>query len=204
MESYVVGKKRRVLLYVLMLLVFVGFVTAELIYPGERSENMKLGNIIYHGTITWQKPDGTQESIKVPGKYDVAADETMILTTHLPKNYSENTFAIRSSMQDVAFYVDNQLRMEYDTKNTRPFGKNSASRYVFCPTSEQDAGKEVRIELTTHTLNYAGVVNRIYCGDRGDIWAHIFNQHGIATVMGFFILFAGVLTVIFSIALGIV
>lgn len=204
MESYAVGKKRRVLLYVLMMLLFVGFVTAELIYPGERSENMKLGNITYHGTITWQKPDGTQESIKVPGKYDVAADETMILTTHLPKNYSENTFAIRSSMQDVAFYVDNQLRMEYDTKNTRPFGKNSASRYVFCPTSEQDAGKEVRIELTTHTLNYAGVVNRIYCGDRGDIWAHIFNQHGIATVMGFFILFAGVLTVIFSIALGIV
>ena len=31
---------------------------------------------------------------------------------------------------------------------TRVVGKNSASCYVFCPTSAEDAGKEVRIELT--------------------------------------------------------
>ena len=33
-------------------------------------------------------------------------------------------------------------------QRTRLVGKNSASCYVFCPTSEDDAGKEVRIELT--------------------------------------------------------
>ena len=203
MESYAVGKKRRIVLYALMLLMLVGFFAAELIYPSERSESMKLENIAYQGKLTWQKPDGTQEVIKAPGSYDVGVDETMVITTRLPEDYSENTFAIRSSLQDVSFYIDGKLRMKYDTVNTRPFGKNSASRYVFCPTSQKDSGKEVRIELTTHTANYTGVVNTIYCGDRGDIWAQIFDRYGLETVMAFFILFAGVITVLFSIALRI-
>ena len=203
MESFAVGKKRRIVLYALMLLMLVGFFAAELIYPSERSESAKLENITYQGKLTWQKPDGTQEVIKAPGTYDVGVDETMVITTRLPEDYSVNTLAIRSSLQDVSFYIDGELRTKYDTVSTRPFGKNSASRYVFCLTSEKDAGKEVRLELTTHTANYTGVVNTIYCGDRGDIWAQIFDQYGLETVMAFFILFAGLITVLFSIALGI-
>lgn len=204
MESYAVSKKRQSVLYILMLLIFVGFFAAEIAYPSERSESMKLQNITYQGKFIWHKSDGTQEVIKVPGVYDVAVNETMVLTTWLPENYNENTLAIRSSLQDVSFYIDGKLRTKYDTTDTRPFGKNSASRYIFCLTSEKDAGKEVRLELTTHTSNYAGVVNTIYCGDRGDIWAQIFDEYGMETVMALFILFAGVITVLFSIALGIV
>ena len=55
------------------------------------------------------------------------------------------------------------LRAGYDTSHTRLVGKNSASSYVFCPTSAADAGKEVRIELRTNTDKYSGVVNEVYC-----------------------------------------
>ena len=111
---------------------------------------------------------------------------------------------IRSSLQDIRFYVDGKLRIEYDTSDTRIIGKNSASQYVFCPTSAADAGKEVRIELTTHTGKYAGVVNEIYCGDKSELWEYIFEKYGITMIIAFFLLFAGAVTVIFSIALGIV
>lgn len=94
----------------------------------------------------------------------------MTILTRLPEDYHENTLAIRSSLQSVRFYVDGELRMEYDTSGTRLVGKNSASCYVFCPTSEDDAGKEVRIELTTNTAKYSGVVNTVYCGDEAAIW----------------------------------
>lgn len=63
--------------------------------------------------------------------------------------FNANVMAIRASLQTVRFYVDGSLRAEYDTKDTRPFGKDSASRYVFCNMSEDDAGKELRIELTS-------------------------------------------------------
>lgn len=127
----------------------------------------------------------------------------MVLVTRLPDDFTQTSFAIRSSLQDVRFYVDGELRSEYHTDKTRLNGKNSASRYVFCPTSEKDAGKMLQIELTTHTDNYSGVVNTVYCGDKGDIWASIFRDYGLETIIAFFILFVGLVTIIFSVALGI-
>lgn len=127
----------------------------------------------------------------------------MVLVTRLPDDFTQTSFAIRSSLQDVRFYVDGELRSEYHTDKTRLNGKNSASRYVFCPTSEKDAGKMLQIELTTHTDNYSGVVNTVYCGNKGDIWASIFRDYGLETIIAFFLLFVGLVTIIFSVALGI-
>lgn len=127
----------------------------------------------------------------------------MVLVTRLLDDFTQTSFAIRSSLQDVRFYVDGELRSEYHTDKTRLNGKNSASRYVFCPTSEKDAGKMLQIELTTHTDNYSGVVNTVYCGDKGDIWASIFRDYGLETIIAFFLLFVGLVTIIFSVALGI-
>ena len=112
--------------------------------------------------------------------------------------------AIRSSLQDVRFYIDGKLRKEYNAKSLHRFGKNSASRYIFCNTSSADAGKELRLELTTYTSNYSGVVNTIYCGDQMQIWSYIFNHNFSTTVIGSFIFFASIVTILFSIALGIV
>ena len=72
-------------------------------------------------------------------------------------------------------YIDGELRTEYDTKDTRPFGADSASRYVFCRTVASDAGKELRIELESNSKMYSGIVNEIFCGDKMDIWTYIFG-----------------------------
>ena len=125
----------------------------------------------------------------------------MVITTTLPKDYDETSFAIRSSLQDIKFYVGKQLRAQYSTKDTRMAGKNSASRYIFCPTTYKDAGKTLRIELTTFTSNYSGIVNEVYCGNKADIWQNIYNTYGISTFIAFFILFAGIPSILFGIAL---
>ena len=41
----------------------------------------------------------------------------MIITTTLPDDYNENVIAIRSSLQDVRFYIDGKLRKEYNAKS---------------------------------------------------------------------------------------
>lgn len=190
--------------YILMLVVFFWFIATQLLGNSEQSSGMSRAGYVYQGQILWEKPDGSSEPITVPGKYDVAENETMVLTLQLPESYREQNLMIRSSLQDIRFYVDGKLRIEYDTSDTRIVGKNSASQYVFCPTSAADAGKEVRIELTTHTGKYAGVVNEIYCGDKSELWESIFEKYGTTMIVAFFLLFAGIVTVIFSIALGIV
>ncbi len=190
--------------YLMMAFLIVGFIIAECILPSERSQSVSDNNITYEGSFTWEKSDGEREAIEVPGRYDVKPGDTMVITTVLPDDFNASVMAIRASLQTVRFYVDGSLRAEYDTKDTRPFGKDSASRYVFCNMSEDDAGKELRIELTSHASNYSGVVNTVYCGEKSDIWTNIFHNSSRETIIAFFIFFAAVVSVMFSIALSIV
>ena len=202
-ETYAKGSIQRIVFYIVMAAILIVFVAAEIVYPGEYGGASQEKNLIYHGVFVWEKTDGTREKIKVPGQYEVPAGETMTIVTTFPDNYKATSIAIRSSLQSVRFYVDGKLRTEYDTAGTRPFGKDSASRYVFCPTYTRDAGRELKIELTSNTTNYSGVVNPVYSGDKADIWAFIFNDNKMESLIALFILFAGIITILFSFALRI-
>ena len=203
-KPYKTNKNISRLFYILMMIIFVWFIGIQILGPDEQFFDQSGHSIIYNGTFTWKKSDGTKQNISVPGRYKVPTKQTMIITTTLPDDYNENVIAIRSSLQDVRFYIDGKLRKEYNAKSLHRFGKNSASRYIFCNTSSADAGKELRLELTTYTSNYSGVVNTIYCGDQMQIWSYIFNHNFSGTVIGLFIFFASIVTILFSIALGIV
>ena len=171
--------------------------------PTEHNNSKTEEALLYQGEFVWEKTDGSREMIEVPGKYEVPAKTTMTIITQLSENYTESMLAIRSSLQSVRFYVDGELRAEYDTSEERVVGKNSASCYVFCPTSAEDAGKEVRIELQTNTNKYSGVVNAVYCGNAVEIWGYLFRTYGLETIIAFFLLFAGIVTIIFGFSLGI-
>ena len=203
-KPYKTNKNISRLFYILMMIIFVWFIGIQILGPDEQFFDQSGHSIIYNGTFTWKKSDGTKQNISVPGRYKVPAKQTMIITTTLPDDYNENVIAIRSSLQDVRFYIDGKLRKEYNAKSLHRFGKNSASRYIFCNTSSADAGKELCLKLTTYTSNYSGVVNTIYCGDQMQIWSYIFNHNFSGTVIGSFIFFASIVTILFSIALGIV
>ena len=203
-DNFRISKKNTTLLYLIMAAILLGFLMTQFLMPSERGITDDETHITYPGIFYWEKEDGSREKIAVPGRYDVAARETMTISTVLPDDFDKTALAIRGSLQDVTFYVDGELREVYDTSDTRLFGKNSASRYVFCPTSAADAGKEVRILLRTNTTQYAGVVNTVYWGDKVDIWQYLFRCHASETIIAAFILFAGVVTILFSIALGVV
>ena len=202
-DNFRISKKNTTLLYLIMAAILLGFLMTQFLMPSERGITDDETHITYPGIFYWEKENGSREKIAVPGRYDVAARETMTISTVLPDDFDKTALAIRGSLQDVTFYVGDELREVYDTSDTRLFGKNSASRYVFCPTSAADAGKEVRILLRTNTTQYAGVVNTVYWGDKVDIWQYLFRCHASETIIAAFILFAGVVTILFSIALGV-
>ena len=134
-QSYKTNKNISRLFYILMMIIFVWFIGIQILGPDEQFFDQSGHSIIYNGTFTWKKSDGTKQNISVPGRYKVPAKQTMIITTTLPDDYNENVIAIRSSLQDVRFYIDGKLRKEYNAKSLHRFGKNSASRYIFCNTS---------------------------------------------------------------------
>ena len=194
-------KSLKRLFYILMIAIVGWFMCMQLFGANEQKQDHQSESVIYKGSFYWEKENGNVQKISIPGEYDIPSGHTMVIYTTLPKNYNKTSFAIRSSLQDVKFYVGNSLRTSYSTKNTRWAGKNSASRYVFCPTSYKDAGKKLRIELTTYTSNYSGVVNQVYCGSEASIWQTIYSEYGGYTYMALFILLMGITTILFSMVL---
>lgn len=201
--EYSIPKYIKRMFYAIAAMMFIGLFIAQICYPSEREQGHESEQLRYQGTLFWEKEDGSKEQITAPGTYAVEPGETMVITTVLPENFAANSIMIRSSQQNVRIYVEGILRCEYDTKATRPFGKNSTSRYIFCQTSEEDAGKELRIELLSYAGRYSGVINEILCGDKADIWSYLFEVHGASSLIAFFLMFAGIVTIMFSIALGI-
>ena len=61
----------------------------------------------------------------------------MTILTRLPEDYHENTLAIRSSLQSVRFYVDGELRMEYE----------KTQQAVMCSVRHQKMMKEKKCVL---------------------------------------------------------
>lgn len=70
----------------------------------------------------------------------------MTILTRLPEDYHENTLAIRSSLQSVRFYVDGELRMEYDTSGTRLVRKK-LSKLIMCSVRHQRMMQEKKCVL---------------------------------------------------------
>lgn len=113
-----VARVSRIFFYILMFAILGWFIYMQFFGADERRLNVNSDSMVYTGTFTWEKSDGTSEEITVPGRYDLPVGETMVLTTRLPEDYHENTMAIRSSLQDVKFYINGTLRASYNTSKT--------------------------------------------------------------------------------------
>lgn len=112
-ETFNQGK--RYFFYILMFAILGWFIFMQIFGADERSSDTSAASVIYSGTVTWQKPDGTTQEISVPGTYKVPVGDTMVLTIQLPDDLTDTCFAIRSSLQDVDFYVGDNLRTSYST-----------------------------------------------------------------------------------------
>ena len=73
--------------------------------------------------------------------------------------------SINSSKQDIKVYIDGVLRESYSTKDTRLFGKTSVGRYLLIELDQEDAGKVLRIEMSTES-QFLGIVKQVQYGDK--------------------------------------
>ena len=125
---------------------------------------------------------------EVPGKVPAEHGEVVTLVTTLPENiYDRETLCFRTIWQDVDIYIDGELRESYNTKASRPFGTNSAFRYVFVDLEKADAGKELMYQFSSNS-KYAGVTRTSYIGDRASIWFHLIQKSGARTIIALFLM----------------
>lgn len=145
--------------------------------------------------------DGEKIIAEVPGKCVAESGELIITETIVPDYVEDGKFlCFRSSQQDMQLYIDGELRGEYTTKDVRLFGKTSASAYVFVPIYSDDAGKTLRVETTSFS-NYNGIMNKVYYGERFDIWKTFIAQYGMELAIALFMLVLAVISIVTSVVI---
>ena len=82
----------------------------------------------------WQRVYSEDEKvpIEIPAKVtDLKKGEKVVLETRIPSFVIDSTYIyIRSSQQEVYFYVDGKLRKKYDLSDESLFGNATASAFI--------------------------------------------------------------------------
>ncbi len=181
------------ILWSMMVAVVLFLIMGEAMMP---RENVSIGNSCDVYETQWQRvlPDGATEEISIPGKCDAERGEVVRVETTLPAEQNDVWLCARASQQDMKIYVGEELREEYSTKDTRPFGINSASAYVFFRLTEADAGKVLAIETVSYSM-YSGTLNEIYMGDKDNIWGMFLEQYMFIVILTMFMLILSIITI---------
>lgn len=168
-------------------------------FSSERESYFKVGKSnLYNDGWEMVLEDGTKTPIKVPGSYDVKSGDTFVIEKKIADDFKGAWLCLRSSQHDIKIFVDGNLIEDYSTKDTRKFGKNSVSVFVFAQLHSEYAGKILRMELVSHST-YSGYINEIYCGDREQIWTGIVKSYLPVTILALFMLLLSIMVVIYCV-----
>ena len=187
----------QILFIILLLGIFLWFLTAQNIYPSEQAPTDYFVSEMNDG---WYHIHADNERVlmTVPGKCDVEPGHTAVFEKTLPDNIPSNMWlCFRTSRQDMQIYINDELRNSFSTINTRPFGLASASTYLFVQLNSSDAGKLLAVH-TVSDSTYSGVMRTVLYGDKMGILLNIFSENVIPLFFAALILILS----IFSIVVG--
>ena len=175
-----------VLFTVVLTLILAFLLIGQKIYPDERD---MMATECQTFDAQWQKvlENGERMDVTVPGQVPAEWGEVVTLTTTLPDEvHNGDSICFRTIWQDVDIYVDGELRLSYTTKDSRPFGKNSAFRCLFLKLSEEDAGKELTYSFSSES-KYAGTMRTVYIGQESSIWFYLVEEFGAKALISVFL-----------------
>lgn len=178
-----------------VLILFLFGIIGEIIYPDER-DVLNTNCRIFETQWEQVLENGDKVSVEVPGKVQAEFGEVVTLTTTLPQDiHTGECLCFRPIWQDVTIYIDGELRLNYNTIDSRPFGENSPMRYLFVELYETDACKELSYQFSSNS-KYAGDMRISYIGDRLSIWMYLLEDSGVQMVTAFFLLLMSLFCII--------
>lgn len=179
--------------FILLAVVSMGyFILGEVFLPSDAPDS---GYICQELNDNWQvvNADGTKENIEIPGNYQ----GPVTIERQLPEKLDTGISCICFRGSAIKVYVDDELRLDYNTDHTRLFGNHSAEAYTMAFIDSKDAGKTVRAEME----NDSNIMYSVYLGDRMGVWKFLFLHYGSELLIAFLTLILGVISVIASLAL---
>ena len=175
-------------------------VIGEILSPDE-SDKIHTNWQEFKGPWYQIQENGEKKEVEVPGTLEAEYGEVVTLVTRLPKDVvNGDNICFRPIWQDVDIYINGELRRSYNTKKSRPFGKNSAFRYLFVELTEEDAGAELVYQFSSDS-KYTGNMRPCYIGDKVSLWMRMVGQSGTRTIVTLFLLIMSICCILVCVIL---
>lgn len=172
----------KIFFYVAALAIIIYIILANILLPDER-DTVPTKCRVFEAQWEQVLENGEKVPVQVPGKVEAEWGEVVTIATTLPEEIQNGEYlCFHSIWQDVEIYIDGNLRQSYTTKESRPFGKNSTTRFIFAALNEEDEGKELTYCFSSYS-KYAGDMQSCYIGDRASIWTYLINRSGARTAV---------------------
>lgn len=183
-----------------VIFIFLFGIIGLLILPDERDKiTSNCQNYISEWTQILE--NGEKIPVTIPGKIPAESGEIITITTTLPNELTDSTYmCFRLIWQDAEIYVGDELRQIYNTTNSRFFGTNSPTKYVFVKLHKTDANKDLTLKFCSYS-KYSGNLHDVYIGDMLSIWIYIIGHCGSKTIVALFLLLLSVFCILVCIIL---
>ena len=135
------------------------------------------------------------ETISLPTKVDATKDVKWSIHTQLNESFQTNqVLLIRSSLQDIFVYLDDELLYEetYGDSLLKPYA--SMWHFIEIPANSND--RVLRLEFNTPYQGMAGQLNDIVYGETSQLYAHLFRVYGLRLIIGLLIFIIGMVVLV--------
>ena len=179
----------------LLLITAVGFFALALFGKAKSGE----ANIGDFGTESFNEDwtlylNGQQETVTLPQFRKIDGKSRIVLEKQLPDNVTTGMrFFMRSGMKDTLFYIDGVLREAYLTEEFWYAGDNIPRAYVMLELTEEDAGKQVRVELGAEDR---ARLEEIRIGYGNNAWFALLKNYLPAVIAAVLLVFCGILAML--------
>ena len=188
----------------LMIVVFLGILIAgENFLPDERTYT-DMTYIDYNDGWSRIYSDGTVEAITPPTQVEPEKGQNIVISKTIETADAQDLYiSFDSAKQDIYVYIDDELRYNYSTKDTRPFGKSSPGAIMFIPIHPTDDGKVIKIVFSGDN-NYTGVIGSMILGTQYGVVHSVFEKEGWKVVCALFIMILGAIAFLIGVFIKVV
>ena len=144
--------------------------------------------------------NGEETPVTLPARFDTGKGNEVVISNTLPDTITDgSSFMIRSAMEDVYIYIEDEVRASYATKQVKGKPYYLPSAYVVADLTAEDAGKEIRIFLRAKS---AGFINAPTLGLGNNVWFRVVQRGMPVNFAALLVLLLGVTVGFLAVLLG--
>lgn len=140
--------------------------------------------------------DGESQTITLPYSGPDFYNKQVVLTNTLPSSVKNGmTICCRSDLADIKIYVGGELRANFGEETVGYVGYYPPSAYEFVALNDEDAGKEIRLEILTK--KNTGYFEKVTIGYGNNSWFAIINENLLQVAMAILMIAIGAIAIVF-------